>query len=280
MKTLISAENLKQNISRNSWLIIDTRFSLADVNAGKAAYLKGHIPGAIFLDMEKNLSAVHKPGITGRHPLPEKETWFKELVSIGLRPDTQVVIYDDMGGAGAARLWWMLRWAGHEKVAVLDGGWQAWLKLGGESSIQPAQEPLSGADYSQFQSLTLLMTANQIDSSSQSLLDARNQDRFEGENEVIDPVAGHIPGAVCLPFSGNLDSSLRFLDVDSLRKRFDPYVNNRDVVCYCGSGVTACHNILAMIHAGYSEPALYSGSWSEWITDPERGIEPGNRNQT
>src|SRR5690606_11166916 len=183
------------------------------------------------------------------------------------------------GGAFAARLWWMLRWIGHSAVAVLDGGWRAWVDAGCPTATEIPQDPApSCTDYARRRPLTRTVTADEIDAGRQALLDARDLARFRGEVEPIDPVAGHIPGARCAASSGNLDERGFFKPRDALRQRFDAILRGapgRDVVCYCGSGITAAHNILALRHAGFDEPALYAGSWSEWINDPSRGIATG-----
>jgi thiosulfate/3-mercaptopyruvate sulfurtransferase len=239
--TLVSVIELAINLDNPAWLVVDCRFSLADSDAGKRAYSESHIPGAFYTHLEEQMSSSRVPGKTGRHPLPEKADWIQTIQSLGITPATQVVMYDDAGGACAARMWWMLRWIGHEQAAVLDGG--------------------------------------EIDASKQLLLDARELLRYRGEMEPIDAVAGHIPGALCFPFSGNLDDQGHFLGPEKLSEKFRQAAKSTlPVVCYCGSGVTAAHNILAMTIAGIDNCILYPGSWSDWISDPSRPVATGDGN--
>lgn len=277
MDTLIEVAELAAGIERNAVVVFDCRFALTDPAAGRTAYHHAHIPGAFFVDMNRDLSTPHLPGKTGRHPLPPKADWIARVHAWGLQPDIQVALYDDSGGASASRMWWMLQWIGHRNAAVLNGGWQAWTAAGMPvtSDVPPPRAP-STFDYAALRSPAVLVTASQIDGRNQLLLDARDAPRFRGEVEPIDPVAGHIPGAVCSPFSANLDASGRFRSVDELREKFagaDRF--DRPTVCYCGSGITACHNVLAMRIAGMPMPALYAGSWSDWITNPARPIAKG-----
>ena len=246
--------------------MFDCRFDLADADAGGRRYAEGHIPEAAYLHLNNDLSGPVEPGKTGRHPLPDQAAFRAMLKAYGVDPETQVVAYDDMGGMFAARLWWMVRWTGHRAVAVLDGGYQAWLeregthRARGSTPVPNAPPPVSMRE-----------VREHVDAGTWTLLDARASDRFRGENETIDPVAGHIAGALNAPFQGNLGDNGRFLEPRELKRRFESLLTDdggKPVVCYCGSGVTAAHNILAMVHAGMTEPALYPGSWSEWITDP------------
>jgi thiosulfate/3-mercaptopyruvate sulfurtransferase len=278
MRTLVDIDQVRINLDNPGWQLIDCRFSLADEEAGFSAYQEQHIRGAIYAHLNNHLSGTVIEGKTGRHPLPEISDWIDQVLEWGLNPSKQVVAYDDAGGAFAARLWWLLRWIGHESVAVLDGGWQAWIGSDlSTSSLVPMQRPVD-SDTTQYDSnpgLTKQVGAAQVMSQDLLLLDARDPARFRGEIEPIDPVAGHIPGAICAPFADNLNSDGFFKSRQDLLERFNELTalhDHKPVVCYCGSGVTATHNILAMVHAGLSEPALYSGSWSEWITDPDRPI--------
>lgn len=245
---------------------LDCRASLADPAQGRRAFTAGHIAGAAYLSLDDDLAA--PPGDGGRHPLPDPETLAARLRALGIDDGDQVVVYDDAGGAFAARAWWCLRWLGHEAVALLDGGLGAWPR-----PLAVEEPPRSPGNFSIRPSLTRTVDVHTLTASSgeRLLIDARSQARFDGEEEPIDPVAGHIPGAICRPFQGNLDSAGRFLPAAALAERFPDHA---EVVCYCGSGVTAAHNILAMRIAGRPEPALYPGSWSEWIRDPERPREP------
>ncbi len=277
MNTLIGIAQLSSLLGEAAIMIFDCRFTLAEPAAGRRAYEKAHIPGAYFAEMDRDLSTPHIPGKTGRHPLPAKADWIAKVKSWGIHPGLQVVLYDDNGGASAARLWWMLQWIGHEKVAVLDGGWQAWTAAGMPvTDAVPAPRAPSTFDYASAPSAATLISAQEVNGSAQLLLDARDPPRFRGEVEPIDPVAGHIPGAVCSPFGANLSAAGRFKSAEELRAKFaDAAHSNRPVVCYCGSGITACHNILAMAIAGLPLPALYAGSWSEWIVDPARPVAKG-----
>lgn len=278
MNTLISIAQLASLREQNNILIFDCRFSLQDPEAGHKAWESAHIPGARHVDMNLHLSAPHVPGVTGRHPLPPKTEWLDRMQAWGISPEMQVVMYDDAGGAGAARMWWMLQWAGHSRAAVLNGGWQGWIavQMPVTTDIPVGLMP-TVFHYGREAALATLISAANIDGEQQLLLDAREPARFRGELEPLDPVAGHIPGALCSPFSGNLTTAGTFKNADELRRKFAPAVaTEKPVVCYCGSGITACHNILALTIAGLPMPALYAGSWSEWITDPQRPVETGD----
>ncbi len=275
MNTLISVEALS---SLNGLKVFDCRYSLTDEAYGRTAYELSHIPGAIYVDLNKDLSGQVIPGETGRHPLPPAKEFENTLQRWGLHNDQQVIAYDDANGAYAARLWWMLRWLGHGKVAVLDGGFNAWVASG-----QTVTDAIGEQQTSTFKSnptLTSMIEASELSDFSGLLTDARDLARFNGELEPIDSVAGHIPGARCLPFANNLTPSQHFKTRAELQQRFEDFGIPRDcsTVCYCGSGVTAAHNILSLVHAGYPEPTLYPGSWSEWITDPERPIAKNDDN--
>ena len=278
MQTLISIDELKQLLAGPGCRLFDCRFALQNPTAGLRAYEKGHLPGAMFADLNNDLSAPHVPGKTGRHPLPERSGWIRKVLNWGLDPGVDVVLYDDCGGAGAARMWWMLGWIGHARVRVLDGGLQAWAAAGGElvhTGFKAVAAPVDR--YSVLPSRTRLMTADDIDFDIQLLMDARDPVRFRGEVEPVDPVAGHIPGAQCFPYTDNLGPDGKFKSASELRQRFKELAHSfLRPVCYCGSGVTACHNILAITHAGLHMPDLYAGSWSEWITDPARPVAVGD----
>ncbi len=275
---LITVMQLKALLADPSLRLFDCRFSLMDAGAGQRAYDNGHLPGARFIDVNRDLSTPHIAGRTGRHPLPARTDWISKVRSLGIIPESLVVLYDDGGGASASRMWWMLQWLGHDKVAVLDGGWQAWNAAGlPVTQVVPAKPGVVADHYSNRAALVQLVSANEINGQSQLLLDARELPRFKGEVETIDPVAGHIPGAVCAPFSTNLQADGRFRSPQQLREKFSMTSGSaKPVVCYCGSGITACHNILAMAVAGLPLPALYAGSWSEWITDAGRPVATGN----
>ncbi|HEX6945861.1 MAG TPA: sulfurtransferase [Acidimicrobiia bacterium] len=235
--------------------VYDIRWSLAEPEAGHASYLAGHVPGAVFVDLDRDLAA--PPSLDGRHPLPEPAVFAGTLGRLGLSPGDEVVVYDDSGGAVAARMWWMLRSIGHDTVRVLDGGYQAWVGAGhpvetGEVVPDPSRYPIPDG-------FTGVVTRHQLE--GRALVDARVPERFRGEVEPVDPKAGHIPGAVNRPYPGNLDESGRFLPPETLAARFEGL--DRPVV-YCGSGTNACHLALAMEIAGLGMPDVYVGSFSEW----------------
>lgn len=275
MNTLVSVSELASLIGDRHTIVADCRFSLADEAAGFAAWRQGHIPGARYFNLNRDLSAPVIPGRSGRHPLPTRERFAETLGRLGIGNDARVVAYDDASGAFAARLWWMLRWVGHDDVFVLDGGYQAWCDGG-----NPVSEVIPTFDACEFAlktPLTRTVSANDLPDRDRLLLDARDAARYRGESETIDPVAGHIPGAVSAPFMENLTPAQQMKSPAELQDRFRSLgvTDGSACICYCGSGVTAAHNILAMVHAGYAEPALYPGSWSEWITDPARPVETG-----
>ena len=264
-ETLISPEELARRIDRCR--ILDCRARLGDPDFGRAAYAAGHLPGAVYASLDDDFAAPAGDG--GRHPLPDPETLRDRFRAWGVDDGDQVVVYDDAGGAFAARAWWCARWLGHRAVAVLDGGFGAW--QGPLSQAHPVVDP---GNFSIRPALTRTVDADTLLAglADASLVDARALPRFEGREEPIDPVAGHIPGARCLPFQDNLDEHGRFRPAAALAERFAGLPD--DVVCYCGSGVTAAHNVLAMRIAGRPEPVLYPGSWSEWIRDPARPRAP------
>jgi thiosulfate/3-mercaptopyruvate sulfurtransferase len=279
-KTLISTGQLAANLIDNDWVVVDCRFSLADTEKGRQAYQQAHIAGAVYAHLDEDLSGPIVPGKTSRHPLPDIKTFAKTVSNWGINNQTQVVAYDDMGGAIAARLWWMLRWLGHETVAVLDGGWPRWQREGRQ--VMAGVESNEARTFVPHLRAELVVNVDNLlttrNDSAYRLFDCRSADRFRGENETIDPVAGHIPGAVSLPYADNMDTEKNFLPPEQLRTRFGNALGEtppEQAVFYCGSGVTAAHNILAMLHAGLGEARLYPGSWSEWITDPERPVATG-----
>jgi thiosulfate/3-mercaptopyruvate sulfurtransferase len=259
-------------------VLLDCRFSLSNPNAGRLAYDEGHIAGAHYADLARQLSSPVVPGSTGRHPLPDPEQLAKLFGLWGVTPGAQVVAYDDANGAMAARAWWLLRWLGHDDVAVLDGGISAWVEAGAE--LSPEIPTLAISTFELQMRPSLLVDAATIPEvlSQGRLFDARALARFRGEHEPIDPVAGHIPGARPLPFEGN-SKGTRFLSQAELRQRYAEALGGAEpqrCAVYCGSGVTACHDILAAAHAGYDGLRLYAGSWSEWVTDPSRAVATGD----
>ena len=273
--TIISAADLELNF--DSVCVIDCRADLVKDRYGFEAFNRGRIPGAKFVDLNRDLSG--EPGVRGRHPLPDRNNWLETVRSLGIKTNDQIVAYDDVGGMYAARFWWMMRWLGHENVAILDGGIQQW-----ESKLESGENPArtTKSRYSSSKMLTKLIEINELAERLQkesskvvNLVDARPRERFAGLNEPIDKTAGHIPGAICLPFQENLDPDLRFKKAEKLRTRFEEIYGDgiMEGVCYCGSGVSACHNILAANIAGLGELILFAGSWSEWIEDSSRPIE-------
>lgn len=278
--TVISAEALQGLIGSGELVILDCRFSLADTGYGIRVFHEGHVPGACYLHLDDDLSSPITPQ-SGRHPLPDSEALAETLRRCGVNNRSQVVVYDDCGGAMAARAWWLLRWLGHEAVAVLDGGYPAWVAQGGKPNAEVVA-PVRG-DLCARVCAEMNLSAEQICTLAARtlLVDARSAERYRGEQEPIDPVAGHIPGAVNRPLTDNLTDGV-FKPADQLRQEWEAVlalgadaIEPSDIVHYCGSGVTACHNLLAMEHAGLSGSRIYAGSWSEWIRDPERPIATG-----
>lgn len=271
---LISVEELAQQLENDHLRVVDTRWYLADPTEGRAEYARHHIQRAIFLDLERDLCAPEGPG---RHPLPDMEVFARKLGQVGIGNQHQVVVYDDSGGSVAARLWWLLRHLGHEQVQVLDGGYSAWWQadLGTTSEI-----PTWPTETFRWKERTddVIGREELFDQlGSLVLLDARAPERYEGHNDPIDPVAGHIPSAISAPYAENTGMDGRFLPAPQLRKRFLGLGvgGDRPVVTYCGSGVTACSNVLAAVVAGLPAPLLYPGSWSDWCTSEGMPVERG-----
>lgn len=261
-----------------AWVLVDCGFDLNDPDAGARAYRDAHLPGAVYAHLNRDLAGPITPR-SGRHPLPDSEALAGKLTGWGGDNDSQLIAYDASGGAFAARLWWLCKWLGHDRVAVLDGGRQAWEAAGLPlDADQP--RPGKGSFEVQLRPQLKLSTAEipAAMASGQALIDARAGERFRGEVEPLDATAGHIPGAVNHPFQENLDESLRFLPAEQLRERYEQTLADREsgpVICMCGSGVTACHTLLALETAGIDGGRLYAGSWSEWIRDPRREIATG-----
>jgi thiosulfate/3-mercaptopyruvate sulfurtransferase len=276
--TLISTVELALHLADPDWAIFDCRFSLLDPERGRRDYAQAHIPGAIYAHLNEDLSSPIVPGVTGRHPLPTIELAAKKFSDWGIDDHVQVVVYDDAGGSFAARLWWMLRWLGHEAVAVLDGDWRKWMNerraVSNHAESRPARSfvPRPRPD--------LLVTVAEVESTLHDarykLFDSRTAERYRGENEPIDPIAGHIPGAIHAPYLDNLNPDGTFRSSEELLARFTALLGGTptlDIAFYCGSGVNAAHNILALKHAGLGDAKLYAGSWSEWIANRQRPIE-------
>ena len=279
INTLVTTEDLAQHLDAPEWIVLDCRFTLTDVEGGRQAYLKNHIPGAIYVHLDEDLSASVNE-TTGRHPLPDPQSFAEKLCSWGVGVNKQVVVYDDSFGAMAVRAWWMLRWLGHPGVALLDGGYPKWLR---EKRPVTPDLPLKNKgrcaclpESSQIVEASEVLHA--VNSGSELIIDARPERRFSGEFEPLDPVAGHIPGSINWAFDENLDIDGTYLPPEALRENFQALLKGRpawQVIHTCGSGVTACHNLLAMEIAGLPGSRLYPGSWSEWIRDPSRPIATG-----
>ncbi len=279
---LIAPQQLAERLGDPKLVILDCRFALEDPDYGQRSYAEGHIAGAHFADLERDLSGPVTKGVTGRHPLPDASRLIERLQQWGINNDSDIVLYDDGPGAFAARAWWLLAWLGKRSgVAILDGGLKAWHAAGLPLSLDPADK--REGRFSGEPDPALLIDAEQLrkrlGDPALTLLDARAQPRFRGEVEPIDPVAGHIPGAQCAAFTDNLGADGRFLPAEQLKARFSTLIGTRKpeaLVAYCGSGVTACHNLFALSLAGYPLAPLYAGSWSEWITDPQRQVATGD----
>lgn len=274
--TLVTATELAAN---PHWRVFDCRHDLAQPALGAQRYAEGHIPGALHAHLDEDLSGP-RTGTNGRHPLPERDAFIAWLGRVGLRPDDQVVAYDNAGTAYAARLWWLLRWVGHRAVAVLDGGIEAWIAEGQPLETEtrrPAATRYQAAGGTQ-PSVDADFVLRRIGRPDTVVVDARGAGRFAGQGETIDPVAGHIPGARNRPYTENLDAQGRFKSADALRAEFGALLGGAPadaVVSQCGSGVTACHNLLALQIAGLEGARLYPGSWSEWCSDPARPVAMG-----
>jgi thiosulfate/3-mercaptopyruvate sulfurtransferase len=276
--TLLSCSELAAHLGDPGWLVLDCRNELVDREAGRRAYAAGHIPGAHHVHLEETLSGPIT-GRTGRHPLPEAEKFAERMRGLGLSTGMQVVAYDAMGGVMASRLWWMLRWLNHASVAVLDGGWKAWLDAG-----QPISTETPSTTRGNFDGVAQALTVDaeflqrHLGDPNVVLVDARAADRFRGENETLDPVGGHIPGARNRPYSENLAPQGTFKAPEQLRQELERLLAGTASACtvhQCGSGVSACHNALAMEIAGLTGSRLYPGSWSEWCADSARPIARG-----
>ncbi|NLY35307.1 MAG: sulfurtransferase [Alcaligenaceae bacterium] len=281
MEPLISALELQDLLSDDDALILlDARHDLGNHQLGREQYLEGHIPGAIFLDHEIDLCGP-KTGKNGRHPLPDREDFIRLLGNLGIAPQANIVVYDARDSMFAAHLWWMLRWAGCTKVRVLNGGWSAWGQISGDIEREkpaPRSPVVWGAGGTSMAVVDVNAVLANIRQPVFTVIDARAENRFRGENETIDPVAGHIPGAINWPFSRNLDSDGFFRPVQELESDFAELLGKQTpekIIHQCGSGISACHNLLAMEVAGLTGSALYPGSWSEWCSDSSRPVAVG-----
>ena len=278
---LISPEELNQLLQLNSkdFAIFDCRFDLANVKKGLELYLQGHIPGAVYVDLEKDLSGDKNP-LLGRHPLPEPSVWSSTISKLGVSKSTLVILYDQQENIYSARMWWMLKAVGLNNVRILNGGFSNWVNFGGDVStlIEEPQPTLQEIDSSKFDGLVKMIDIQKnIQAPIFTVLDARASERYRGEVEPLDPVAGHIPGALNRLYKLNLNDQNLFKSSSELKKEFLSFVKNPEsIVHQCGSGVTACHNLLAMEIAGLHGSKLYAGSWSEWCNHPENPIALGN----
>jgi thiosulfate/3-mercaptopyruvate sulfurtransferase len=276
---LIDVGALRSQLGRPGLIVVDCRFTLTEPAAGRVAYERGHIPGARYADLDRDLSRRPTPA-EGRHPLPDRAAFAAKLGEWGIDEDTTVVAYDDASGAIAARLWWLLRWMGHAAVQVLDGGFAAWqaAELPVERappSVQARRYPVSPRAAAAVVATTDLPARQRA---GDLLVDARGAPRYRGEQEPIDPVAGHVPGARNWPFSNIVTAGGTFRPAADLRRDLTQLLDGRapqQLIAMCGSGVTACHLLLAMAVAGLDGGKLYAGSWSEWIRDPQRPIRTG-----
>jgi len=272
--TLVDTETLHEHLEDPDWLIVDCRFDLARPEAGHQAWLEGHIPGAVYAHLEQDLSG---PPLTdcGRHPLPAAAALRETFSRLGISNDSQVVVYDAAAGSMAARLWWLLRYMGHTRVALLDGGWPAWDDA--DLPQRPGQEQVRAARFQGTPQQDRLVLLDGI-AAAALLIDSRDPARYRGDIEPIDPVGGHIPGAINRCWQENIGADGRFLPVDELADSLRDTLGqtpSMEAVFYCGSGVTACHNLLAVAHASLPMAKLYAGSWSEWCSDPARPVATG-----
>ncbi len=272
--TLIEAETLRDRLDDPSWVIVDCRHALADFSLGRKLYEDSHIPGAFFANVETDLAG-EQTGNNGRHPLPDPQAFAAYLEAIGVHDKTQIVSYDGGGDMFAARLWLLCRWIGHDAVAVLDGGFAAWTAAGYDVTAAPSAARGVGNVRVKLNDRLVVDAAyvrDHLSHTGMQLVDARGADRFRGENETIDPVAGHIPGARNRPFRENFAPDARFRSSDELRRAFAVFGEPANIVHQCGSGVSAAANLLAMEIAGLQGSRVYAGSWSEWVADPSRPV--------
>ncbi len=278
--TLIAATDLASHVNEESWCVLDCRFSLNDPERGRRDFEKSHITNAAYVHLEEDLSGTVIAGRTGRHPLPDPTVFGRTLSRLGIDADVHVAVYDDGDASIAARLWWMLLWMGHQSVSVLDGGWAAWIAMNGAvSDLHRERKPRTFVPQIDATMLAILSEVDQVrQRNGWLLIDSRTEERFRGDSEPIDPVAGHIPGAINVPYITNLDAGGCLSTAAQLKIRFVEILDGiapERTVFYCGSGVTAAHNLLAMQVAGLAGARMYVGSWSEWIIDPQRPVATG-----
>ncbi|WP_438433986.1 sulfurtransferase [Gorillibacterium sp. sgz500922] len=280
MTSTVSIEWVKEHITCIDLIPVDCRFLMGQPEAGRAAYEAGHLPGAVYFDLEKDLSlpiSPHRHG--GRHPLPDPQTLAEKFGAAGIGPESRVVVYDDQGGAMASRMWWLLRYYGHRHVVVMDGGFGAWAEAGYELDTRiPEREPQQFTPRLQpgwIAERDEVMTKRLMPGTV--LIDSREPDRYMGLTEPIDPIAGHIPGAVNHYWKDGLDAAGRWKDRAGQRERFVGIPLDREIIVYCGSGVTACPNVMALKEAGFPHVKLYPGSWSDWISYDDSPIATGEQ---
>ncbi len=279
-QTIISVEDLNKNLNTQDWLIFDCRFILKNPEGGLKKFNQGHIPGAQYADMDKDLASP-MTSTSGRHPLPNPDEFINKLQSWGVNNTSQIICYDDMSGAFAARMWWLLKWLGHNDVAVLDGGIDKWTanNLTLETDTQQKAAGSFSGQANNDMWVDVEFVQKELAENNITLLDARSAERFTAKDTKTDPVAGHVPGAMSYPFAENLSKQGVFLPLEELQKRFAPMLlssEKKEVINMCGSGVTACHNLLAMSIAELPMSRLFVGSWSEWIKDKSRPVATGD----
>ena len=275
-KTIISADNLMKNINNKEFIIFDCRCDISDSSYGVNAYNEGHIENSIFVDVDHDLAS-EKTANSGRHPLPDPQLLSEKLSQWGMTNNKQAIVYDDAGGAFASRMWWILKWLGHTNVAVLDGALGAWMSNGGKLSTKPTifERHVFNPSIKNDMHVSIKDVEEAQYKMSKLILDARSKERYLGIKDEVDPIAGHIPGAISHPLGKNLDKNGHFRSPEELRLNFNKLIGDTassDIISMCGSGITACHNILALEISGINGVPLYVGSWSEWITDKSRPI--------
>tara|TARA_Y100000992_G_C21256929_1_gene489042 strand:- start:916 stop:1767 length:852 start_codon:yes stop_codon:yes gene_type:complete len=275
-KTIISAENLIKSLQDENTLVFDCRCDIKDTTYGIQAYTEGHIPGSIYVNVDTDLASEKTPS-SGRHPLPDADALSEKLSQWGLSSEKQAVIYDDASGAFAGRMWWILKWLGHKKVAVLDGGLGSYMSIGGKLTTDETifEKNIFTPNIQSEMVVEITDVEEAQYKMNKLIIDARSKERYLGIKDLVDPIAGHVPGAISHPLSLNLNKDGKFRSPEDLKLAFDKIIadtTSENVISMCGSGITACHNILAMEIAGIKGIKLYVGSWSEWITDKSRPI--------
>lgn len=275
-KTIISAKDLIKNVNNDDFIIFDCRCDISDSSYGIEAYNEGHIENSIFIDIDHDLAS-EKTSDSGRHPLPDPRLFSEKLSQWGMSNNKQAVVYDDAGGAFAGRMWWTLKWLGHSNVAVLDGALGAWMSIGGKLTSKPTI--FERAVFEPNPNKNMYVSIKDVEDAqykmNKLIIDARSRERYLGIKDPVDPIAGHIPGAVSHPLGMNLDKNGHFKSPEELRHNFNKIIGDTvssDIISMCGSGITACHNILALEICGIKDVTLFVGSWSEWITDKSRPV--------